>query len=101
MEDVRSIIKAIAAKPTNGKARANLRPHYRVLLEAYEAEFIHKKGLSDQAIIQFFDEYIHDSLAGFGKDATLPSDPRVVYLGGDEKFAYASLAISSSNEQIA
>jgi hypothetical protein len=38
-----------------------------------------------------FDNYTHDSLAAFGKDATLPSDPRVVYFGGDEKYRYASL----------
>ena len=70
--------------------RADLRPHYRMLVEAYEAEFVHHQGLTDKTIIHFFDEYIHDSLAGFGSDATLPSDPRVVYLGGNEKLAYAS-----------
>jgi hypothetical protein len=73
------------------KRRTDLRPHYKVLLEAYENEFEKKNGLKDESIISFFDNYVHDSLAGFAKDATLPSDPRVVYLGGDEKYKYARL----------
>lgn len=48
------------------------------------------KGLKGEKVIGFFDNYVHDSLAGFAKDATLPSDPRVVYLGDDEKYQYAS-----------
>lgn len=71
--------------------RRELRPHYKILVEAYENEFIHRKGLQDEKIIAFFDHYVHDSLAGFAKDATLPSDPRVIYLGGDEKYRYANL----------
>ncbi|GAB3383251.1 T6SS phospholipase effector Tle1-like catalytic domain-containing protein [Massilia agri] len=71
--------------------RRELRPHYKILIEAYENEFIHNKGLKDDALIAFFDRYVHDSLAGFAKDATLPSDPRVIYLGGDEKYRYAGL----------
>lgn len=67
----------------------NLRPHYRALITAYENEFIHNKGLQDEKLIDFFDSYVHDSLAGFAKDATLPSDPRVIYVGGDEKLKYA------------
>lgn len=69
--------------------RRELRPHYKILLEAYENEFERNKGLADEAIIRFFDNYVHDSLAAFAMDATLPSDPRVVYLGGDEKYRYA------------
>lgn len=76
--------------PDTGRRR-ELRPHYKALIEAYENEFIHKRGLEDETIIAFFDHYVHDSLAGFAKDATLPSDPRVVYLGGDEKYRYAHL----------
>jgi hypothetical protein len=106
MLDAEAILNVLARKPGRTDiqtpfTRADLRPHYRVLIEAYEAEFIHHKGLTDQAIIQFFDEYIHDSLAGFGSDATLPSDPRVVYLGGDEKLAYASLGNHESDVQAA
>ena len=68
-----------------------LRPHYKAMLDAYENEYIHNKGLKDEVIIAFFDNYVHDSLSGFAKDATLPSDPRVIYLGGDEKYKYAML----------
>lgn len=69
--------------------RQDLRPHYEVLMDAYENEYFHNKGLTDEKIISFFDNLVHDSLAGFARDATLPSDPRVVYLGGDEKYKYA------------
>lgn len=69
--------------------RAQLRPHYKALMDAYEDEFVRHAGLTDERIIAFFDNYVHDSLAGFAKDASLPSDPRVVYLGGDEKYRYA------------
>lgn len=78
--------------------RGELRPHYKVMLEAYENEFIHNRGLQDEMIIAFFDNYVHDSLAGFATDATLPSDPRVVYLGGDEKYRYATLQRSHGSE---
>lgn len=67
-----------------------LRPHYRNLLQAYKDEFVHGTGLRDEKVIAFFDRYIHDSLAGFAKDATLPSDPRVVYAGGDNKLRFAA-----------
>jgi hypothetical protein len=76
--------------PETGR-RSELRPHYKVLVEAYENEFEKNRGLADETIIKFFDNYVHDSLAAFGKDATIPSDPRVVYLGGDEKYEYARL----------
>jgi len=69
--------------------KEKLRPHYRALLEAYEAEFEQGKGLKDKELIAFFDEYVHDSLAGFAQDATLPSDPRIVYIGGDKELKYA------------
>jgi hypothetical protein len=90
MKDVRAITQVLADKSGKGRSRADLRPHYKNLLNAYEEEFIHNRGLSDQKVIQLFEEFIHDSLAGFGKDATLPSDPRVVYLGGDQKLGYAN-----------
>lgn len=103
MLDVKAILDVLKIQPgrfidRNPFTRADLRPHYRVLLEAYEAEFVHNKGLTDKTIIQFFDDYIHDSLAGFGADATIPSDPRVVYLGGDQKLAYASLETEADNQ---
>ena len=69
--------------------RARLRSFYAGLLNAYESEFVHNRGLRDPEIIAFFDHYVHDSLAGFAKDETLPSDPRCIYVGGDAEAAYA------------
>jgi hypothetical protein len=104
--DAQAILNVLARRPRRPDnkppfTRADLRPHYRVLVEAYEAEFIHKKGLTDKTIIHFFDEYIHDSLSGFGADATIPSDPRVVYVGGDEKLLYAGSENDASEIQMA
>lgn len=72
-------------------SRNNLRPHYRMLLECFE-EAQAGKGLNpdnedDQKIIDFFNHYTHDSLAGFHKDLTLPSDPRV-FFDGDNNYAH-------------
>jgi hypothetical protein len=78
-------LQALAKK----KGREKLRPHYKAVLEAYEAEFERKQGLRNQELIAFFDTYVHDSLAAFAMDATLPSDPRVIYTGGDVKLRYA------------
>lgn len=66
-----------------------MRPHYRNLLDAYTAEFVEEQGLRDERLIEFFETYVHDSLAGFALDATLPSDPRVVYVGDDVKSRHA------------
>lgn len=90
LADVAAIRPALPRPGTRTKVE-DLRPHYKALIEAYENEFEKNNGLKDEAVIKFFDNYVHDSLAGFGGDATLPSDPRVVYLGGDEKYKYASL----------
>jgi len=67
-----------------------LRPHYTALMEAHDDEFLHGKGLTDAKVIAFFDHFVHDSLAGFAKDVTLPSDPRCCYIGGDDELKYAS-----------
>lgn len=72
------------------RGAANLRPHYRMLLEAHEAEFA-GRGLNDPEIIAFFNDYVHDSLAGFAKDITLPSDPRCYYNGEDNLIRYADI----------
>jgi hypothetical protein len=95
LEDVKAIRVMLARRQnlTGTSARQNsmkLRPHYKILVEAYENEFEKNMGLTDRSIISFFDNYVHDSLAAFAGDATLPSDPRVVYLGGDEKYQFAS-----------
>jgi len=79
-------LQALAKK----KGRDELRPHYFTLLFAYEAEFERKQGMRNEELTAFFDTYVHDSLAGFAKDATLPSDPRVIYTGGDDKLRYAA-----------
>ncbi len=96
LQDAKAIYQTytstVAGKTKVDVAKRNmLRPHYKRLMTAYENEYIHHKGLTDQTIIAFFDNYVHDSLAGFAKDATLPSDPRVIYLGGNEKYRYAKL----------
>jgi hypothetical protein len=90
LDDVAAIRPALPS-PGNRRKMEELRPHYKALIDAYENEFEKNNGLKDENVIRFFDNYVHDSLAGFGTDATLPSDPRVVYLGGDEKYKYASL----------
>ena len=90
LADVAAIRPALP-RPGSRTKMEDLRPHYKALIEAYENEFEKNNGLKDEAVISFFDNYVHDSLAGFGGDATLPSDPRVVYLGGDEKYRYASI----------
>ncbi|GGZ03616.1 phospholipase effector Tle1 domain-containing protein [Pseudoduganella plicata] len=94
LEDARAIRDVYSARGMFGGApdaqrRRELRPHYKALVKAYEDEYIHNRGLKDEKIIAFFEHYVHDSLSGFAKDATLPSDPRVIYLGGDEKYRYA------------
>jgi hypothetical protein len=73
----------------------NLRPHYRMLLEAHTAEF-DGRGLTDPEIIAFFNDYVHDSLAGFAKDLTLPSDPRCYYDGSNELVRYAEIEVPGS-----
>lgn len=102
LADARSIHEAYS-QPQFGRVapdpsiRKQLRPHYQAMMTAYENEYDlgpGKKGLvglTDKNIIEFFDLYVHDSLAGFAKDATLPSDPRAIYLGGSTKYEYASL----------
>lgn len=94
INDVKVIREACTPKKNVGADKAykrleDLRPHYRNLVEAYENEFEKNCGLTDQLVISFFDNYVHDSLAAFAGDATLPSDPRVVYLGGDKKYEFA------------
>lgn len=92
--------RGVFAGAPDSARRDELRPHYKLLVEAYENEFVHGKGLQDKEIIAFFDLYVHDSLSGFAKDATLPSDPRVIYLGGDEKYRYAHLDRESNRREM-
>lgn len=85
LRDARTIHKAVSS----GNRNVKLRPHYALLLQAYEDEFVHGRGLRDEDVIAFFDSYVHDSMAGFAMDATLPSDPRCIYVGGDFEARYA------------
>ena len=73
-----------------------LRPHYAALVEAYRDEFERGRGLNDAKIIELFDQYVHDSLAGVDVDQTWPSDPRILYVGGDHRLRYA--AVDPSNK---
>ncbi|WP_374255672.1 DUF2235 domain-containing protein [Aquabacterium sp.] len=84
MRDV-AFLKAHAAH-----AKAPLRPHYQTVIQAHDEEFLHGQGLTNEHVIEFFDTFVHDSLAGFAKDVTLPSDPRCCYIGGDDELKYAN-----------
>lgn len=84
IQDAQAIVARMKSDP-----KLKLRPHYQNLVDAYNSHYVQKKPL-DENIVAFFDRYVHDSLAGFATDATLPSDPRVIYVGGDNKFKYAA-----------
>ncbi|MBC7995793.1 MAG: DUF2235 domain-containing protein [Rhizobacter sp.] len=83
-EDAKQIVKWM-----DGDRKLKLRPHYHALVEAYLDEFKRNNGLTDPKVIAFFDDYVHDSLAGFDTDESWPSDPRMVYVGGDRKLRFA------------
>ncbi|MDI1259924.1 DUF2235 domain-containing protein [Aquabacterium sp.] len=86
----RQLMKDVAHLKEHAKTtKAKLRPHYAGLIEAHDDEFERDKGLTDPLVIDFFDSFVHDSLAGFAKDVTLPSDPRCCYIGGDDELKYA------------
>ncbi len=99
--NVRAIQTAITGSKIDRESelarQSMLRPHYKQLLSAYEAAFKENGAGLDEKIIYFFDNYVHCSLPAFASDATLPSDPRVVYLGGNEKYHYASTDIGFNN----
>ena len=86
MADAQAIIEHQKRNP-----KLPLRPHYANLVSAYQDEFVNGSGLRDDKVIAFFDRYVHDSLAGFAMDSTLPSDPRVLYVGGDNKMRFAGV----------
>jgi hypothetical protein len=97
IRDVQFLRAAVKEKGKEHGAQ-NLRPHYRMLLEAHTAEF-DGRGLTDPEIIAFFNDYVHDSLAGFAKDLTLPSDPRCYYDGGNELVRYADNDVPSAQQE--
>jgi len=61
---------------------------------------LRNKGLLDDHpdVLAFFDHYVHDSITGFGLDATLPSDPRAIYVGKDRESPYAGIHSSPDRE---
>lgn len=86
--DVKSILEL--SKSTQQRRIKNLlRPHYQGLVESFEREIYEIDKSQDDSVFAFFEDYVHDSLSAFGRDATFPSDPRVIYIGGDEKLRYA------------
>ncbi len=86
MEDAEALDRLVSEDSSR-----KLRPHYQGLLDAYRAEFMLNQGLRDAGVIAFFSKYVHDALAGFDKDDTRPSDPRIIYVGGDNWLRYAVL----------
>jgi Uncharacterized alpha/beta hydrolase domain (DUF2235) len=92
LADAKAIIEHRKKNPS-----LKIRPHYANLVSAYEDEFVRNRGLRDEKLIAFFDTYVHDSLAGFAQDATLPSDPRVIYIGGDNKMRFAGVLDGGSS----
>jgi hypothetical protein len=88
--DQRLVADAVAiAAHQKANPKLKLRPHYSNLMDAYNAQYLGNLTL-DEGLVAFFDRYVHDSLAGFATDATLPSDPRVIYVGGDNKLRFAN-----------
>ncbi|MBB5189386.1 hypothetical protein HNQ50_000096 [Silvimonas terrae] len=82
----RALLKDLAylTDPYNAPTgKPPLRPHYARLVAV--ADLVARQQGPAAQIADFFDRYVHDSLAGFAGDATLPSDPRIHYLGGDLK----------------
>lgn len=58
--------------------RMRLRPHYQAMFDAWTQT--QQQGYRpDRILLTFFETWVHDSLVGFGRDATLPSDPRIVF----------------------
>lgn len=69
-----------------------MRPHYLEIVQAYDEIVVQGKILSETSdLYKFFSTYVHDSLAGFSTDNTRTTDPRVLYIGGDNKEKYAAI----------
>lgn len=79
--------KYLADKRNAPDPATNLRPHYRNVLDRWQA--VVRGDMPDPQLAAFFDNYVHDSLAGFATDVTLPSDPRIIFQGGNAKVQFA------------
>lgn len=77
----------------DGDTVLTMRPHYKAIVDAYTQVFINGKAWkTTDPRYRFYDNYIHDSLIGFkNQDNTRPSDPRMIYVGQDNKLKYANI----------
>lgn len=94
--DIQTIRSAMTSK-YGAKKESDLRPHYKGLINAFKTTIPGNVAL-DMAVVNMFDKYVHDSLSGFGKDATYPSDPRVIYIGDDEKLPFAEASFKEEDK---
>lgn len=75
-----------------------MRPHYAAIAQAYQEVVVEGRRMdAASAAYRFFNIYVHDSLAGFAQDNTRPSDPRVIYIGGDNKKSYAAAPMTNQS----
>ena len=63
---------------------SKLSRYQRIIYDAWK-----QPALTDPEIIAFFDQYVHDSHAGFTLDFTHVIDPRILYQGGDNRLDLA------------
>jgi serine/threonine protein kinase len=74
-------------------SRDKLTRYQQMIYDAWK-----EPALTDAEIIAFFDNYVHDSHAGFALDSTHAIDPRILYQGGDDR---VTLAQSGAGQQVA
>jgi uncharacterized protein (DUF2235 family) len=93
---------ALISKWHKESPNKRLRPHYKALVNAYEDVVVRKQPMAtDSDLYKFFNWLVHDSLAGFATDNTRPSDPRVIYIGGDNKKKYAAIPSADKSTALA
>jgi hypothetical protein len=74
----------------------NLTRYQRAIYEAWK-----EPALTDPEIIAFFDNYVHDSHAGFALDSTHVIDPRILYQGGDDRVELSDAGKGNGMDQAA
>jgi hypothetical protein len=74
----------------------NLTRYQRAIYEAWK-----EPALTDPEIIAFFDNYVHDSHAGFALDSTHVIDPRILYQGGDDRVELSDAGKGNGVDQAA
>jgi hypothetical protein len=70
--------------------------YQRMIYDAWK-----EPALTDTEIIAFFDNYVHDSHAGFALDSTHAIDPRILYQGGDDRVALVQTDGDHEAKQVA